>query len=149
MQYQAEHYSDLCEALKPLHETHWRETENDKVPLKINHDYFHGLDASGQLMTMTARDEQGDLCGYAMWMAGENPKHQGVLMATNISFYVIPSARGHWIGIRLLAESEAWLKSKGVNMMGLCVKNKADYGVLAEREGYIPVETVWTKWLGE
>ena len=152
MHYQAEHYSHCFRELESFHVAHWQEVEGfqDKIPLDVDHDAFCKMDQSGALAVITARDEGGVLQGYALWQASVNPKHQGTRMAANISFYVKPEARGHWVGKRLLAESERWLRMNGVKLTDLCVKNgHDDLGKLAGLEGYRAAETHWQKWIGD
>jgi GNAT superfamily N-acetyltransferase len=151
MKYQVERYRSCFRSLKQFHQSHWQEVEGfqDRIPLNVDHEHFIHLDETGHLFVMTARDEQKSLRGYALWEMGENPKHRGTLMGNNLSFYVEPSSRGRFIGMRLLKESESWMKQRGVKLTCLCAKTgHDDLARLAGLIDYLPAETVLQKWIG-
>ena len=145
-----ERYADCIDDIMGLAPSHWREVEwqPDKLPLRINHEFFENADRLGALLTLTAREGKR-LVGYAMWIVSQNPKHAGALVASNEVLYVDPEYRGHLLGPKLLRESEAMIRRAGVKVMGVCVKTKADFGPMLERGGYQPVETTWLKWIGD
>lgn len=150
MQIRPERYSDCIDDIMRLAPSHWTEVEwePEKLPLRINHEFFENADRQGALLTLTAREES-KLVGYVMWIMSVNPKHAGAVVASNEVLYVDPEHRGHLLGPRLLRESEALIRRAGVKVMGICVKSKADFGPMLERGGYQPVETTWLKWIGD
>ena len=68
-------------------------------------------------------------------------------------FWLDPSYRQGWAGIRLLKLTEKGLKEIGVKVLHFNAKlhfeaSRGTIGKLFERMGYRPVETVYSKFIG-
>jgi N-acetylglutamate synthase-like GNAT family acetyltransferase len=64
-------------------------------------------------------------------------------------FYVHPSKRTGSAGLRMFRFVEAELRRRGVQRWFMGSKNHADASALFKRIGAAPVETYFSKWIGE
>lgn len=152
MHYQVESYPQCHAEMAQLYEAHWREVDGfqDRMPFALDTEKMHHAAELGVLVVITARDEEGALKGYALWGLGENHYHKGTLISASMGFYVVPDARGQWIGTRLLRTSEAYLRRMGVKFVDICVKTgHEELGKLAQIQGFVTGETHLQKWIGE
>lgn len=151
MNYLREPYEFVAMDLEVLMAGHWDITEafNDHADVQIDHDKFARLDQLGHLVTVTARDDQDRLVGVVVWLIFDDPKHKGTKGASDAHFFVSPEARGHMVGSRLITESERILRSIGVKMVGICVKNQDEFLPLVKRHGFDRPQTTWFKWIGD
>lgn len=151
MNIQYEPYARCMDEVMALAAEHWVEVEweAERMPLRVNQGVYLKADEVGILRTIVARDDAGSVCGYTMWFILENPKSVGTIIAQCEALYVDPEYRGHMLGPRLMSAAEAILKPLGVKAMGICVKNKADFGPMLKRVDFEPVETAWFKWIGD
>lgn len=151
MRYQPEPYCQCEQEMQAIYESHWREVDGfqNEMPFALDNGKMQKAAELGVLVVITARDEQGVLKGYALWGLGENHYHKGVLIAASMGFYVVPVARGRFVGTRLLDQSVCHLRDMGVKFVDICVKTgHDDLGHLAATQGFTLGETHFQKWIG-
>ena len=98
------------------------------------------------LAFFTARDEDGKLAGYCVFIVRTNPHYAQSLQAAQDVVYVAPWARGT-TGQRLFAFCEEQLREQGVQAIYHHVKAKPglNFGPLLERRGYEAVDIIYAK----
>lgn len=69
------------------------------------------------------------------------------LIASEIAWWVEPSARKSSIGPRLLCAAEEWARHMGASMLKMVAPSKTDIGAYYERRGFVLTETVYIKTL--
>ena len=142
---------ELLDAVRPemtgLIERHYEEIrDEDTPPVDINWPFFEHLEASGNLLIVTARDGE-ILAGYVFFVVAPLPHYRTHLAAHDDAHYLSPEYRNGWNGVRLIRAAEQALKEKGVSRVSFHHKNRADInrGAVFKRLGYAPVETIWSK----
>lgn len=127
------------------HEIAWRK---DKIPLDPDYEKYAAGAASGAIRIFTAR-QGGMLVGYAVFIVGPHLHYRQTVWAMNDVLYVTQGRRGYAAGTKLLRHAESALKATGAHVVGLHIKDKADFGPLAKRLGFERVESNWQKWTGD
>lgn len=136
---QAERFGDLIEALEPLHQAHWLETEKHRHGLALKPDYSLLLarERAGGLLQFTARDDSG-IVGHVRMYLGRSV-HTSTLYAEEDTLFIAPEHRGGFLVMALMKYAERCLRQAGAREIRADSKllNKAD--VLMKRLGYTPV----------
>jgi GNAT superfamily N-acetyltransferase len=138
------------EELKPLLPLHWEELalNKDKVPLDPQYDLYLAREDAGQLLMVVLR-EAGKMVGYFVGFIAPGLHYQTCLTLTMDIFYVHPSVRARFGGVRLFKAVQAEAKRRGVQRMFVGSKCHADASRLFEALGYKEVERYYTAWLGD
>ena len=90
--------------------------------------------------------EDGGMVGAICYPHFFNVRHG---IAQELFWWVNPDTRGNGIGVKLLAELEAWARDMGVSrLMVSSMASMPDIGVLYERKGFRRFEQNWIKELG-
>jgi GNAT superfamily N-acetyltransferase len=147
---QIETIRDGLEELKPLLPLHWRELalDQDKVPLDPQYGLYLAREERGEVIYMTLR-EDGKLMGYFIGFIAPGLHYQTCLTCTMDIFYVHPEHRNGRGGLRLFRSVERELKRRGVQRWFVGSKMHKDASRLFEALKFDPVETYYSKWLGE
>lgn len=147
--YAVESFRALQPELVELTRHHWREIalDHDKVPLDPCWERYYDLEDRGVLCVVTAR-EDGRLVGYHITIVSPHLHYGSTLHGITDVYFVLPSHRKGFTGIRLLKEVEAEMKRRGVVKLITGTKRHLDLGVLFERLGYRETERVYTKIIG-
>lgn len=95
----------LDEGLADIIAKHWDEVgvHKDAVPLAIDWERYHKLEAEGILRLMAARRD-GNLVGYASYFVLPHIHYSTTQHAMNDGIYIDPAVRG--VGIRLIRAAE-------------------------------------------
>lgn len=125
---------------------HWHEIATyEDIPLDVDSDTYRKAEAAGRLCILTVRS-QGQLVGYAVFILTQHLHYRGSMCANQDVFYLDPSFRGRWIGVQLIKACDRLLKSKGVQVVTQHVKmTHPILGRLLAREGYEPIEQIYSK----
>lgn len=149
---QVENLTERLEEMKPLFPLHWEELalNRDKVPLDPQYDEYLRRDALGMVLFVTLR-ERGELVGYFVGFVAPGLHYRTCLTLTMDIFYLAPAHRnGSPKGALLLfREVEREARRRGVNRMFMGVKLHRDAGAIFQRLEYQPVETYYSKWIGD
>jgi GNAT superfamily N-acetyltransferase len=135
------------QALLPLH---YRELalNQDKVPLQPQYHIYIERERAGGLLFVTLRDA-GELVGYFIGFIAPGLHYETCLTCTMDIFYVRADRRSGSAGVRMFRFVEAELRRRGVQRWFMGSKIHADASALFKRIGAAPVETYYSKWLGE
>jgi hypothetical protein len=135
------------QALLPLH---YRELalNQDKVPLQPQYHVYIERERAGGLLFVTLRDA-GQLVGYFIGFIAPGLHYETCLTCTMDIFYVRQDKRSGSAGVRMFRFVEAELRRRGVQRWFMGSKIHADASALFRRIGAAPVETYFSKWLGE
>ena len=150
IQYQREKVRDMWDECVPLLEEHYREIGlyNDKVSFSPDVEKYEMLCDMDLLYIITARDE-GKLVGYYACFIQPSLHYTETLCSVNDVFYIAPSYRKGFTGIRLLKEAESHMRDRGVDVLSLSFKTYLPLDPLFERLGWDYSERVYTKYIGE
>jgi GNAT superfamily N-acetyltransferase len=111
----SESFMEIYPELLPLFEQHWKELGpyKDKMPLSPHLESYSYLEASGQLLTLTARNN-GHLVGYINVCIKTGLHYSRTLQAITDIPYVLPSVRGRGVGVRLFLAAQEELRTRKV-----------------------------------
>ena len=147
---QVEEWSPFIQEAQPLLPLHWEELalNKDKVPLDPQYDVYAARDAAGQVMVVTLRDA-GRLVGYFIGFVAPGLHYQTCLTLTMDIFWTHPDIRGGFGGVRLFRAVEKEAKRRGVHRMFYGSKLHKDASRLFDFLKMEPVETYYSKWIGD
>jgi GNAT superfamily N-acetyltransferase len=131
----------------PLCEAHWEEVPFGKWPeigLAVNVDTYLLAEQLGNLLTVTARNEEGGLIGYLLLLGCEMNHHKGHWHCTSDVVYVEPVLRGEGIFDRMLEKAREICEQQGVTFLSIGVNPNYDFSALLERQGAICTEKTFT-----
>lgn len=147
-----ENLTENLEQLKQFFPTHWKELalNRDKVPLDPQYDIYLKRDALGEVLYVALRKE-GELIGYFVGFIAPGLHYRTCLTLTMDIFYLDPKHRdgNPRAGLTLFREVEREAKRRGVQRMFMGSKLHRDSGALFQRLEYEPVETYYSKWIGD
>jgi GNAT superfamily N-acetyltransferase len=150
MTFSVESLTENLEFLKPMFPLHWQELalNKDEVPLDPQYDIYLARDQRGEVMFVAGR-EAGQIIAYFVGFVAPGLHYKTCLTLTMDIFWVRPEYRGKSAGIRLFKTVETEARRRGVRRMFMGSKLHRDAGWLFERLDYKPVETYYSKFLGE
>ena len=145
-----ESFEEKLAELQLLLPMHYKELalNQDKVPLSPLYDVYIMRERQGGLLFVTLRDA-GQLVGYFIGFIAPGLHYSTCLTCTMDIFYVRADKRQGSAGVRLFRFVEAELKRRGVQRWFMGSKVHADASALFKRIGAAPVETYYSKWIGE
>lgn len=145
-----ESFEERLAELQVLLPLHYRELalNQDKVPLSPQYHIYVDRERAGQLLFVTLRDA-GELVGYFIGFIAPGLHYSTCLTCTMDIFYVHPARRSGSAGVRMFRFVETELKRRGVQRWFMGSKVHADASALFKRIGAAPVETYYSKWIGE
>jgi hypothetical protein len=138
---------DELQALLPLH---YKELalNQDQVPLSPQYGVYIDRESAGGLLFVTLR-EAGELVGYFIGFINPGLHYSTCLTCNMDIFYVRADKRAGSAGVRMFRFVESELRRRGVQRWFMGSKIHADASALFKRIGAAPVETYYSKWLGE
>lgn len=148
---QVENWHPFIEEAQPLLPRHWEELalNKDRVPLDPQYEVYDQRDADGQIMVVTVR-EAGRLVGYFIGFVAPGLHYRTCLTLTMDIFWIAPEARGSAMaGVKLFRAVEAEAKRRGVQRLFFGSKLHRDSSRLFEFLKLEPVETYFSKWIGD
>jgi len=140
-----ERIEDIEEEIKPLHKSHWTETEEHRHGLPFNPDYrtFIRYERAGRYVLFTLRRDGALLGNCAMYL--DRSAHTQTLIATEDTLYLLPEARKGRTAMRFVAYVENSLRQLGAKEICITVKMVNKAGKFFQFLGYRQVETGFTK----
>lgn len=147
---QVEPYQECLHELMECYPAHWAELalNKDKVPLDPQYDVYDARDDAGQLLLVTLRDA-GRLVGYFIGFIAPGLHYRTCLTLTMDIFWTHPDIRGGFAGVKLFRTVEKEAKRRGVHRMFYGSKLHKDASRLFEFLKMEPVETYYSKWIGD
>lgn len=145
-----ESFEEQLEELQVLLPAHYLELalNQDHVPLAPQYHVYIERERNGGLIFVTLRDA-GALVGYFIGFIAPGLHYSTCLTCTMDIFYVRQDKRTGSAGVRMFRFVEGELRRRGVQRWFMGSKIKADASALFKRIGAAPVETYYSKWLGE
>jgi GNAT superfamily N-acetyltransferase len=145
-----ESFEERLAELQVLLPLHYRELalNQDKVPLSPRYGDYIDRERAGGLLFVTLRDA-GQLVGYFIGFIAPGLHYSTCLTCTMDIFYVHPDKRTGSAGVRMFRFVETELRRRGVQRWFMGSKIQADASALFKRIGAAPVETYYSKWIGE
>lgn len=147
---QVEPYMDCLPELMACYDHHWEELalNKDKVPLAPQYDVYEARDDAGQLLLVTLRDT-GRLVGYFIGFIAPGLHYKTCLTLTMDIFWTHPDVRGGFAGVKLFRAVEKDARRRGVHRIFYGSKMHKDASRLFEFLKMEPVETFYSKWIGD
>lgn len=144
--YQVEKWQDVVDEMKHLWPEHWAEVAMDHNSIILAPDYglYEYYQNSGSLHIVTVR-EDGAIVGYHISVVRPHLHYVNDLHGFTDVYFVHPSKRKGWVGIKLLKFSEKTLKARGVKKIITATKLHLDMGKIFAHLGYRETERVYTK----
>ena len=148
--FQVESFKERLPEFQYLLPSHYEELalNKDKVPLMPCWDLYFALEEQGKLLFVTAR-ELGEIVGYYIGFIKPGLHYKTCLTATMDIFYIRKDKRNGRAGIKLFQFVEKEHKRRGVQRWFVGSKIHADASPLFKYLKFDPVETFYTKWLGD
>lgn len=145
-----EKLSEHLDQIKTILPMHFEELalNQDKVPLDPQYEIYLHREKAGELIFTVLRSS-GRMVGYFVGFIAPGLHYKTCLTCTMDIFYVHPAFRGQGAGQILFEAVEKELKRRGVQRWFMGSKNHKDASYLFEKIGATPVETYYSKWLGE
>ena len=145
-----ERFVDHLAEIKVLLPLHYEELalNKDHVPLDPQYEIYLERERQGGTIFVTLRDA-GAMIGYFIGFVSPGLHYQTCLTCIMDIFYVQKDKRNGTAGIRLFRAVEEELKRRGVQRWFMGSKIHADASALFKRIGAEPVETYYSKWLGD
>jgi len=150
-----ERYGHIAQEILPLWKRHWKEIalHQEHVPLAPDFDRYYAYDLNNVLHILTVRDD-GMLVGYVFLLVMPGHLHYcDTSWAVSDMFWLHPSYRFGWTGIKMLKEAEKGMRARGVKILQWSIKFhfEAERGTIEKlftRMGYFPSEKILSKYLG-
>ena len=147
---QQERLKDHLEEIKVLLPYHYKELalNQEHVPLDPQYNVYLEREEKGELLFTVLR-EDGQMVGYFIGFIAPGLHYQTCLTCTMDIFYIQQDKRGKGGAIVLFTEVERELRRRGVQRWFMGSKLHKDASFLFEKIGATPVETYYSKWLGD
>lgn len=136
--------------LQSLLKDHYEELalNQDKVPLDPRYNIYIDRERAGELIFVAARDA-GQIVGYFIGFIQPGLHYATCLTCNMDIFYIHKDLRKGRLGIKLFRFVEKELQRRGVDRWFVGSKLHADASPLFKYLKFQPVETYYTKWLGD
>lgn len=147
---QVEPLTPVLDELKVMFPDHWEELalNKDKVPLDPQYNIYLARDAAGEVLFVTLRQD-GEIVGYFVGFVAPGLHYKTCLTLTMDIFWTRHDIRGGTAGLRLFRAVEKEAKRRGVDRLFYGSKLMKDASRLFAAMRCEPVETYYTKWIGQ
>lgn len=147
---QTESFMERLEELQVLLPLHYEELALDKehVPLDPMYEVYEKYEKDNNLLFVTIR-KGGELIGYFIGFIAPGLHYRTCLTCTMDIFYLHPDHRGSSLGYKLFESVEKELKEREVDRWFVGSKLHKDCGHLFKKLDFRPIETYYSKYLGE
>jgi hypothetical protein len=148
--YQVEPWAAYFADCQTLWVEHYSEIAGDKerMPMRPDVVLFEQLDRSGQLQIITARDA-GKMVGYMLFIVRPHPHYADVLCGFEDAYFMAMASRKGTAGVRLIRESIAVLKRRGVKRVFIHTKKAKDLGRILVFLGLSHSDEIYSGWIGD
>ena len=134
----------------PLLSVHWDKLalHKESVPLSPQYDIYLHRDARGEVMYVALRDA-GKLVGYWIAFIAPGLHYKTCLTAMMDIWNLLPGYENGRAALILMRAVEREYARRGVNRSFIGEKLHKPTGRLFKAFGYEPVETYYSKWIGD
>lgn len=152
MSIQVEKWNQLYPDCLPLFVEH--KAEVGEVRINYNPDIEKAaiLDKSGRLLIVTARDENEKLQGYLGFFMDTSLECKGLLVGTQMLWFVTKSARHGGVGVKLYLEAIKQMRALGVKNIyphRWLTVDSSDLDRFFLKLGAVPLEYEYSLWIGD
>lgn len=130
----------------PLFVLHYQQIAHyQDIKLAPDYEKYLGMQQAGILRIYTAREEDGELIGYGIFLVSPNANYKASIQAQQALLFIHPDRRG--FGRQFIAWCDEQLKTEGVQVVyhHVKVKPELNFGPLLERMGYTLVDQIYGK----
>lgn len=148
---QTETWHPFIDEIQPMLPLHWEELalNRDKVPLDPRYDMYEVLDAQNALLVVSIRDN-GVVRGYFIGIVNAHMHYSSQVVLAMDIFWLHPDIRGKgMLGVKLFREVENEAKRRGVHTLLFGSKLHKDASRLFDFLKMKPIETYYSKWIGD
>lgn len=147
---QPESFIDNLEELMPLLPEHWDKLalDKDRFPLDPQYPLYFAAEEAGQLLFMTLRDDDR-MIGYWIAFIAPGMHYRTCLTATQDIWNIVPEYQSTVGPMILLRAVHKEYKRLGVNRSFVNEKMHLPCGRLFKAFGYEPIETHYSKLIGD
>ncbi len=146
--FQTETIDTVLHEIKQLLPAHCAEAVPDIMTADtVNFDMYAVLEDANVLHIITARNQEKELVGYAIYFVAPDPHRNNELTATSDAFYLLPEYRG-WNGVKLMQYAEKSLIMRGIKRMVNSLPVGAGMGNLMCKLGFKAVSLQYMKNIG-
>lgn len=145
-----ESFEERLDELKTLLPLHYKELalNQDHVPLDPQYHVYIERERNGGLLFVALR-EGGEMVGYFIGFIAPGLHYQTCLTCTMDIFFIRKDKRNGGAGLKMFRFVEMELRRRGVKRWFMGSKIHADASALFKRIKAEPVETYFSKWLGD
>jgi predicted GNAT superfamily acetyltransferase len=132
--------------LETMMHAHWRECSTDHEEVPFDPDWLLGyaMERCGQLACFGLFSD-GGLVGYSVFEVSPRLHFKSTRYAFNTGLYVKPECRRGNAGLKLLVESEKYLRAMGVKKIEFTIPNGSALNAILAKSGYASGETYHSK----
>jgi L-amino acid N-acyltransferase YncA len=129
---------------------HYDEIAGDKarMPMRPHEALYERLEATGALQVMTARSA-GRLVGYMLFNIQPHPHYADILCGFEDAYFLSATHRNGMAGVRLIRQSIAALKARGVKRVFIHTKKAKDVGRILTFLGLTHSDEIYSAWIGD
>src|SRR3990167_88023 len=120
----------------------------EHMQVRLDIDHHQKMDDLGYLDNLAVRDN-GILVGYCITGKYSNPHFVGVRTAYQLNYFLQKAYRGQGIGGTMFRTAEQHLKEQGIQCVSTGAKKSLPYAAVFEKLGWLEVETLFVKWIGD
>ena len=121
----------------------------DKVPLQPQFNIYFEREDSGNLIFVTARNDENQIIGYFIGFVAPGLHYKTCLTCHMDIFYIHKDYRKGRLGIKLFQFVEKELKNRKVQRWFVGSKIHADVSSLFKYLKFEPIEIHHSKWIGD
>lgn len=142
MRFARERFQDTIDEAMPLVTAHYDEIAHFKdIPLDPDHVMYAALEDAGVLRVFTARTDEDQLIGYAVFFVRPNIHYKTSLQAAQDVIFIHPNHRG--TGGKFILWCDEELRKEGVQAVYHHVKAAHNFGPMLERFGYQLIDLIY------
>ena len=130
----------------PLLQAHYEEIAQARDIIKLDPDlnHYRAQERAKKLEVHTARFD-GELVGYSVWLIGPHLHYKESLTAKSDVLFVDKRFRAGMLGVKFIKYTTEQIALRGVQRILMNTKKLHDFGMLLERQGFEPLETIYSK----
>ncbi len=114
-------------------------------PLRMNWQFYAGMEAANRLVVFTARNDDKELLGFGMYIIGNHPQHAGMPFALCNTLAVGTKHRNQGIGTLLVEAAIAYFRTTDVKMLVHGHRTVYDAAPLFPKLGFDLIEHIYMR----
>ena len=129
----------------PLLQAHYEEIAQARDIIKLDPDlnHYRAQERAKKLEVHTARFDD-ELVGYSVWLIGPHLHYKDSLTAKSDLLFIDKRYRAGMLGVKFIKWTADKIRERGVQRILMNTKKSLDFGLILERYGFVPLETVYS-----